>query len=203
MKIIGMFIAAALLLMSPMAVAQDTTAPTVDVFPADGATVEVGPGDSFVWIVDAFDDSALVELEVDNSIETIVPQFTVYANEDYPLTDSGDPALEALAAAYYASFGASVTYDAAYQEWAIGFGDFTLDILGNGGITFYIEVNDVWDNFFGDMFDVTDENTFTYTFKYGPYNKDSCKKGGWKNFDESHGFRNQGKCVSYVNRRDR
>lgn len=178
----------------------DTTDPTVEVFPADGATVEVGPGDSFVWTVDAFDESALVELEVDNSIELIVPQFTVYANEADPYTDGVDP--EAGEAAY-ASYNASVTYDADDQKWMISFGDFTQAMLANGGITFYIEVNDVHDNFFGDMFNVTPENTFEYTFELGPYDKDSCKKGGWENFEESHGFRNQGTCVSYVNHRDK
>lgn len=170
----------------------DVTPPTVEVVPTDGATVEVGPGDSFVWTVDAFDDSALVELEVDNSIELVVPQFTVFADEADPYGG-----LEAL----YASFGATVTYDADDQQWMIGFGDFTQVMLANGGITFYIEVNDVDGNFFGDMFNVTPENTFDYTFEYGPYDKDSCKKGGWMNFGESHGFRNQGQCVKYVNHR--
>ena len=192
----GMLFGAALLLALPMGVAaQELIPPTVDVFPADGATVEVGPGDSFVWTVDAFDDSALVELEVDNSIETIVPQFTVYADEADPYGG-----LEAL----YASFGTTVTYDAGYQEWVISFGTFFTDaIFTNGGITFYIEVNDEWNNFFGDMFSVPAEATFTYTFEYGPYNKDSCKKDGWMNFIMSHGFRNQGQCVKYVNHRDR
>ena len=209
-KINGMLFGAALLLALPTVVAaQDTTAPTVDVFPDHGATVYVGPGDSFVWVVDADDESALARLEIDHSMWTTIPEPTVLASEADPY--DGQEAL-------YASFGTTVTYDAKYQEWVINFGPYFTDLIfANGGITFYIVVDDEWvfdpdpldtddifDNRFGSMYYTTPENTFAYTFEYGPYNKDSCKKDGWQNFlMPPYEFRNQGQCVKHVNRRDR
>lgn len=42
----------------------------------------------------------------------------------------------------------------------------------------------------------------TSTATTTPKHKDDCKRGGWKSFDKLH-FKNQGKCVSHVEKHDR
>ncbi|NNC75123.1 MAG: hypothetical protein HKN93_06385 [Acidimicrobiia bacterium] len=134
----------------------DTTAPTLDEVSLADGDVTCALGMDLVWTVDAFDNSDLFELEVDNSLEPDVPQFTVYADTENPYGDD-----EAKAA--WEAAGATVTYNAGTQTWVIGFGcDFSDFFRSQGGITFYIEVVDEFGNQFGDMFDVTPDMTFAY-----------------------------------------
>ena len=54
-----------------------------------------------------------------------------------------------------------------------------------------------------DAWKVTVDNDATTTPpEEGPANKDECKNGGWMQFEDPT-FRNQGQCISYVNRANR
>ncbi|MDX1766264.1 MAG: hypothetical protein R3313_04920, partial [Candidatus Saccharimonadales bacterium] len=101
----------------------------------------------------------LYELEVDHSLEGIIPEFTVYADEANPYGGA------ATQAEFEDVYGVFVTYDEVEMTWVIDFGPFvTHTLFVPGGITFYIEVLATDGHQFGDMFDVQPEYTFAYTF---------------------------------------
>lgn len=135
----------------------DTTIPTLEsISPAVGEVV-LPHGGTFQLTVDAGDaGNNLYKLEIDHSLENIIPEFSVYASEANPYGDDESKA-------EFLAVGASVTYDAATQEWNIDFGPIMTEIiLDNEGITFYIVIADDADNQFGDMYNVIPEYTFAY-----------------------------------------
>lgn len=141
--------------------AQDVTDPVLEsVLPAEGE-VFLSEGETFKLTVDAFDEN-LFELEVDNTLEPTLPQFTVYADEANPY---GTPAAQLL----FEAAGANVTYDATTQKWVIDFGvALTTLMMNNGGNDFYLVARDVALNASGDMGNITDEITFSYTLAPTP-----------------------------------
>lgn len=134
----------------------DITPPVMEeVLPAEGALV-LGPDDTFVLTVDAMDDF-LYSLELDHSMEAVLPEFTVYADADNPYGS-------AEAAAEFAAAGVTVTYDAVEQIWIIDFGPaITAQFIENEGITFYMVLRDVSGHTWGSMDPTTAENTYVYT----------------------------------------
>jgi len=134
---------------------RDDVAPTlVSVTPPHDSTILLGIGDTFSLTIEAEDDN-LYELEIDHSMETTLPEFSVYASEADPY--GGDEAL-------FAAQGVSVTYDDETQTWVIDFGAAVSGLIAdNGGITFYLVLEDMAGNQWGSMYDLTPENTFKYT----------------------------------------
>lgn len=141
--------------------AQDATDPVLEsVLPAEGEVL-LNPNETFKLTVDAFDEN-LYELEVDNTLEPTLPQFTIYADETNPY---GTPAAQLL----FEAAGANVTYDATTQIWVIDFGvALTTLMMNNGGNDFYLVARDVSENASGDMGNITDEITFSYTLALAP-----------------------------------
>jgi hypothetical protein len=135
---------------------RDDTVPTLESISPPEGPVELGETETFELVVDAADaGDNLFELEVDHNNPNL-PEFTVYADEANPYGSEE-------AEDEFAAFGATVDYDAATQTWTIDFGaTATVAILSEGGITFYLEITDDKGNQFGDMFNVTSENTFVY-----------------------------------------
>ncbi len=124
-----------------------------NVTPTEGAVV-LGPEEHFILTIDAFDED-LNELEIDHNLEGTLPEFSVYASESDPYGGDGDE---------FAAIGVTVVYDAEAQIWTIDFGaDVTDMLIANGGITFYMVLNDSAGNQWGSMYSVTPENTFVYT----------------------------------------
>lgn len=122
--------------------------------------------DQFVLIVDAFDVN-LYELEIDHSMEGILPEFSVYADATNPYGTSEDKdSFEAQ--------GVNVTYDATLQKWTINFGSkITKAFIANKGITFYLVLKDTKGNTWGSMYEVNESNTFAYNVSVaynGPVN---------------------------------
>ncbi len=132
----------------------DGVAPVLEsVSPPHNSTILLGIGDTFKLTVDALDDN-LRELEVDHSMETTLPEFSVYASESDPYGGEG---------AAFAAAGVSVTYDAATQTWVIDFGPTVSGLIAsNGGITFYLVLKDMEGNTWGSMSPTTPANTFKY-----------------------------------------
>ena len=116
--------------------AQDTTAPTlVEV------TLESDEASNLILIVTASDNAGLASLEVDHSLEGILPEFTVGTNA------ATDP-----------ETGASSTF--ADETWTLNFGPTVSAIMrGSDTITFYFVITDVNGNEFGSMSPTTPENT--------------------------------------------
>jgi len=136
-------------------IARDTTAPTMtSVEPAEGA-VELDASEDFVLTVTAHDDIELYELEIDHSMSSTLPEFSVYANSENPYGTAEDKA-------EFEAAGVSVTYGGGV--WTIDFGDTATDaFVANGGITLYIVVKDMAGNSWGSMSPTTVENTYAYT----------------------------------------
>jgi hypothetical protein len=134
----------------------DGTIPVLEqVTPPEGP-VAISPKATFVLTVDALDNN-LFKLEVDHSMESTLPEFSVYA-------DAGNPYGSAEDAAQFAAMGVSVSYNAALQKWTIDFGETVTDaFITNGGITFYLVLEDLEGNQWGTMYGTTPENTFAYT----------------------------------------
>ena len=134
----------------------DGTIPVLEqVTPPEGP-VAISPKATFVLTVDALDNN-LFKLEVDHSMESTLPEFSVYA-------DAGNPYGSPEDAAQFAAMGVSVSYNAALQKWTIDFGETVTDaFITNGGITFYLVLEDLEGNQWGTMYGTTPENTFAYT----------------------------------------
>jgi parallel beta-helix repeat protein len=134
----------------------DAVAPVlVEVTPTEGAQCMFGG--NFIWKVQA-SDANLYSLEVDHSMENILPEFTVYASASNVY---GSPE----AASLFAAAGVTITYNETTQEWTFDFGaSITQQFINNGGITFYIVLKDIAGNQWGTMFGTTPANTFAYTF---------------------------------------
>lgn len=134
---------------------RDDVAPVlVSVTPPHDSTVLLGIGDTFKLTIVADDDN-LQKLELDHSMEGTLPEFSVYASESDPY--GGDEA-DFIAA------GVTVTYDAATQTWVIDFGAYVSGLIANnGGITFYMVLEDMAGNTWGSMSPTTTANTFKYT----------------------------------------
>ena len=136
----------------------DKTDPVlISVEPEEGEVV-IKDGESFVFIVRAFDKN-LYELEIDHSLEDILPEFSVYADEDNPYGSLEDKAK-------FESYGVTVTYDADTQTWTIDFGDeITANFfLAAQQVRFFIVIHDIYGNTWGTMYGTTPENTFVYDF---------------------------------------
>ena|GEM_PF-3240105 len=142
----------------------DKTDPVlISVEPEEGEVV-IKDGESFVFIVRAFDKN-LYELEIDHSLEDILPEFSVYADEDNPYGSLEDKAK-------FESYGVTVTYDADTQTWTIDFGDeITANFfLAAQQVRFFIVIHDIYGNTWGTMYGTTPENTFVYDFiSYADY----------------------------------
>ena len=115
-----------------------------------------GPDDTFVLTVDAADDN-LYELEIDHSLAASLPEFSVYADALNPWGTPEDKA-------QFDAAGVTVAYDDVEQVWTIDFGpDVTDAFIANGGITFYMVLEDLAGNTWGTMYGTTPENTYIYT----------------------------------------
>ena len=126
----------------------------VSVTPPDESEVKLGIGDTFTLTIVA-EDVNLRELEIDHSMEDTLPEFSVYASESDPY--GGD-------IADFTAAGVVVTYDDATQTWVIDFGaTVSAAIANNGGISFYLVLEDMAGNTWGSMYGTTPENTFAYT----------------------------------------
>jgi hypothetical protein len=135
------------------------TPPTlVGVSPTPTA-VQLSANESFVWEVDAADaDGDLSSLEIDNNLYPAIDEVTVYASTTNPY---GSQAAEDL----FDAAGVSVSYvgDQNEGKWTIDFGATTTDsLVSQGGITFYVVLEDEAGNEFGSMDPTTPENTFEY-----------------------------------------
>jgi|GEM_PF-1191965 len=134
---------------------EDTTPPILNSVDPEEGSIILDPDEDFVLIVSAYDETELAELEVDHSMEGLLPEFSVYA-------DSADPYGSPEDQEAFESYGVSVAYDDG--TWTIDFGpDATDAFVANGGITFYLVIKDAAGNAWGSMYDITDENTFIYT----------------------------------------
>jgi len=135
----------------------DDTAPTLESWtPAKDMTYMLPPSGDFVLTVDVMDVN-LYGLEIDHSLEGVLPEFWVYADATDPYGGEG----EAFAAA-----GLVVTFDATTQTWTLTFengGQALNAIIANKGITFYAVIHDLAGNKWGSMYSVTPDNTFAYT----------------------------------------
>lgn len=134
----------------------DNTAPTLESWtPAKDMTYMLTPSGDFVLTVDAMDVN-LFGLELDHSLEGVLPEFWVYADAD-PYGGEVDG---------FTAAGLAVTYNATTQTWTLTFenGGAALDaIIANQGITFYAVIHDLAGNKWGSMYDVEEFNTFAYT----------------------------------------
>ena len=135
----------------------DNTAPVLESWaPAKDMTYMLTPSGDFVVTVDA-NDINLYELELDHSLEGVLPEFSVYADETNPY--GGDGAL-------FVAAGLEVTYNSSTQTWVLTFkngGDALDAIIANQGVTFYAVIHDLAGNKWGSMYTVTPDNTFAYT----------------------------------------
>lgn len=136
-------------------------APILDgVTPVAGEVV-LAPTQNFVLTVDAADDN-LYELEIDHNMQDnpATPEFSVYASVENPYGTDADRTL------FEETFGVHVTYDDDLQKWTIDFGpSVTKSFITNGGIIFYMVLEDLGGNTWGSMDPTTEENTFSYTFE--------------------------------------
>ena len=134
----------------------DNTAPALESWtPAKDMTYMLTPSGDFVLTVDAMDVN-LFGLELDHSLEGVLPEFWVYADAD---PYGGE-------VAGFTAAGLAVTYNATTQTWTLTFenGGAALDaIIANQGITFYAVIHDLAGNKWGSMYNVTPDNTFAYT----------------------------------------
>lgn len=136
-------------------------APILDgVTPVAGEVV-LAPTQNFVLTVDAADGN-LYELEIDHNMQDnpATPEFSVYASVENPYGTDADRTL------FEETFGVHVTYDGDLQKWTIDFGpSVTNSFITNGGIIFYMVLEDLGGNTWGSMDPTTEENTFSYTFE--------------------------------------
>jgi hypothetical protein len=131
----------------------DTIAPELKSVSPEAGEITLAYGETFSLIVAAWDDN-LYELEVGHSLEGILPEFSVYADEGNPYGDAG---------ADFAEAGVTVVYNAQDQKWTIDFGEeVTRQIVDSGGIIFYLVIKDLSGNVWGSMSPPTAENTFVY-----------------------------------------
>lgn len=117
---------------------------------------DVPGGANLVITVAAQNDGDVYELEVDHSMATDFPEFSVYADEADPY--GGDGPL-------FATAGATVTYSAANSEWTLDFGSNITDMIRNNGgdIRFYFALRNIdGDLLWGSMMTPTPENTFDF-----------------------------------------
>lgn len=117
---------------------------------------DVPGGANLVITVAAQNDGDVYELEVDHSMATDFPEFSVYADEADPY--GGDGPL-------FATAGATVTYSAANSEWTLDFGSNITDMIRNNGgdIRFYFALRNIdGDYLWGSMMTTTPENTFDF-----------------------------------------
>ena len=123
--------------------------------PAVG-NVALAKDGTFKLTITTDNDPAIAEIEVDHSLETTVPEFSLCADQAQPYCTAGDQQ-------QFEAAGASVTYGAGV--WEIDFGQtLTSQILNNGGITFYLALRDAdGDYLWGSMSPTTPENTFAFT----------------------------------------
>ena len=125
----------------------------ISVTPSHNSTILLGSGDTFSLTIEAEDDN-LYELEIDHSMETTLPEFSVYASEADPYGGDGD---------LFIAQGVTVTYDDETQTWVIDFGETVSGLIAdNGGITFYLVLRDKAGNQWGSMYQVDEYNTFKY-----------------------------------------
>lgn len=137
----------------------DDISPTIKVVPNDEAVL-LAADESFVLEV-KISDANPYALEVDHSLEGILPEFTVYAqatNTENPFGPYGTE--EAMS--QFAAQGVVITYDDVTQTWTIDFGLDVTEILVEHNITFYLVATDTEGNVFGSMDPVSAENTFAY-----------------------------------------
>lgn len=122
---------------------------------------DVPGGASLVLTVGTQNDGDVYELEVDHSLQSVLPEFSVYANESNPYGTSR---------ANFEAMGVTVSYSAAANQWVIDFGDeVTDDIRDNGGdVRFYFVLRDADDNIlWGSMSPTSPENTFNFNLVEG------------------------------------
>src|SRR5690606_30710930 len=112
----------------------DNVAPTLGgVTPSEGDYCLYG--ENFTWTIQA-SDANLYSLELDHSMEGVLPEFTVYAN-------AGDPYGSPQALADFTAAGVTVTFDDLTNEWIFDFGAaITQMFIDNGGITFFTVLED-------------------------------------------------------------
>ncbi len=148
-----------------------------NVSPASG-TVELVEGETLKLVVTAelAAGETLRELEVDhsydNTIPTVFPEFSVYADETDPYNNQWATPVETGQEAIFTSLGTSVTYSASANQWVLDFGQPITDrILADGGdVTFYFALKGVdgagapveWGSIAAG---VTAENTFAYSLE--------------------------------------
>ena len=136
----------------------DQTDPVMElVTPAEGL-ITLGLDDTFILTVDAFDLN-LYELDIDHSFEGILPEFSVYADEDTPWGTDADKDM-------FDNAGVTISYDADLQQWTIDFGEAITDThFIPTGVTFYMVLKDEAGNTWGSMDPTNGDNTFAYTFE--------------------------------------
>lgn len=176
-QIAGFFAAAMVALAGAVLLAPSVGAISMaNVSPARGA-VELVEGETLKLVVTANLEAGeeLRELEVDhsydNTIPTVFPEFSVYADETDPYNNQWATPVETGQEAIFTSLGASVTYSASANQWVLDFGQPITDrILADGGdVTFYFALKGVdgadpveWGSIEAG---VTAENTFAYSLE--------------------------------------
>ena len=118
------------------------------------ATVEKDSNGDLILTVIASDEY-LYSLEVDHSLEAVLPEFSVYASETNPWGTTEDQT-------QFEAAGVDVSYNAATQTWVLVFAldgqamQVINDPLGsNGAISFFLVVLDEEGNSSGSMYDGT------------------------------------------------
>jgi len=138
----------------------DTTAPTFEgiypaVLPGETHIRVIAEEGTFSISVFANDNRSLYELEIDHSLEGILPEFSVYASETDPY--GGDEEL-------FAEAGVTVAYNAAQKKWDINFGRAITDaFIDQETVIFYFVIKDTSGNTWGSMNPPTEANTFKYS----------------------------------------
>ncbi len=126
---------------------------------------QVPGGASLVLTVGVQDDGDVHELEIDHSLQDILPEFSVYADAANPYGGSTCGTGNNLdCATEFTNAGVTVTYSAVDSQWVINFGDNITDVIrANGNIDFYFTLRDADHNeLWGSMNSTTPENTFNF-----------------------------------------
>jgi len=124
---------------------------------------EVQNGEDFKLTIGIEDPDTVRTLEVDHSLASAIPEFSVVADEANPYGDASDKA-------DFEAAGVTVTYDASLGEWVIDFGPTVTDIIKtNGGeIKFYLALRgNTGAYLWGSMKPTSPDNTFVFDLLNG------------------------------------
>lgn len=130
---------------------------------------DVPGGANLVLTVGTQNDGDVYELEIDHSLSSLLPEFSVYADEANPYGGATcGPGSVLDCKTEFNNAGVTVTYSAAANQWVIDFGQTVTDVIrDNGKVNFYFVLRDankntLWGSMGGNGQPAAEEGIFRF-----------------------------------------